>query len=139
MDEPALAVAGGPELPVASGDQGDAARARGRARDRAIVIALAVSVLFVAVAIVWPVLAVVGTALTEEAIPIFQRYLTPPQDQIIINTIILGTVVATAGTAIAFLFAFVQVRVPAPAWLKRLLHIVALLPIVSPPFALAVA
>lgn len=139
MPTSTLAAASGPDAPMVISSQDDPARARGRARDRAIVIALLVSVLFVAIAIVWPVLAVVGTALTEDAIPIFRRYLTPPQDQIIINTVILGTVVATVGTSIAFLFAFVQVRVPAPRWLKRVLHVIALLPIVSPPFALAIA
>lgn len=139
MGTPTLAAAGGPDAPTVIAGQDDPARARGRARDRAIVIALIVSIAFVAIAIVWPVLAVVGTALTEDAIPIFRRYLTPPQDQIIINTVILGTVVATVGTSIAFLFAFVQVRVPAPRWLKRVLHVIALLPIVSPPFALAIA
>jgi iron(III) transport system permease protein len=137
METPTVAATGGSGTLTARPD--DPARARGRARDRAIVIALAVAVAFVAIAIVWPVLAVIGTAATEDAIPIFRRYLTPPQDQILINTIILGTVVATVGTAVAFLFAFVQVRVPAPRPLKRTLHVIALLPIVSPPFALAIS
>lgn len=139
METSRLVAAGGPDAPPLADIPDDPARARRRAVDRAILVALAVSVLFVGLAIVWPVLAVVGTALTEEAFPIFRRYLTPPQDQIIINTVILGTVVATVGTAVAFLFAFVQVRVPGPRWLKRVLHVLALLPIVSPPFALAIA
>jgi iron(III) transport system permease protein len=138
VEAPTLA-AGGPDTPTLADGQADPARARRRATDRAVLVALAVSVLFVALAIVWPVLAVVGTALTEDAFPIFRRYLTPPQNQILINTVLLGTVVATVGTAVAFLFAFVQVRVPAPGWLKRVLHVLALLPIVSPPFALAIS
>jgi iron(III) transport system permease protein len=81
----------------------------------------------------------VGTALTEEAIPVFVRYLSSPQNQILINTLVLGTLVAGVGTFVAFLFAYVQVRVPAPRLLRTLIHVVALLPIVSPPFALAVA
>ncbi len=116
-----------------------AARPRRRAIDPAIAIALVVAVAFVLIAIVWPVLMVVGTALSADAIPIFQRYLRPPQNQILINTVVLGVVVATVGTAIAFLFAFVQVRVPAPRPIKTTLHVLALLPIVSPPFALAIA
>ncbi len=137
--ETSILAASGPEPPPLADAQEDPARARRRALDRAVLVALAVSVLFVALAIVWPVLAVVGTALTEDAFPIFRRYLSPPQNQIIINTVLLGTIVATVGTGVAFLFAFVQVRVPAPAWLKRVLHVLALLPIVSPPFALAIS
>jgi iron(III) transport system permease protein len=107
--------------------------------DPAIVVAIAVATTFVLVAIVWPVGAVISTALSEAALPIFARYLSPPQNQILVNTVILGLVVATVGTSIAFLLAFVQVRVPAPRLLKGLIHVVALLPIVSPPFAFAVA
>jgi iron(III) transport system permease protein len=115
------------------------ARARGRARDPAIAAAVLVACAFVAIAILWPVAAMIGSSLTADAIPIFVRYLTPPQNQILINTVILGTVVGTVGTAVAFLFAYVQVRVPAPRMVKRFIHLMALLPIVSPPFALAVS
>ena len=116
-----------------------AQRPRRRAVDPAVVVAIVVATAFVGVAIVWPVGAVVGTALSEAALPIFARYLSPPQNQILVNTVILGLVVATVGTSVAILFAFVQVRVPAPRLLKGLMHVVALLPIVSPPFAFAVA
>ena len=78
-------------------------------------------------------------SLTGEAFAVFERYLTPPQGQILINTVILGVVVATIGTLIGFLFAYVQVRVPLPRYLKRFMHLMALLPVVSPPFALALA
>ncbi len=124
---------------AAAGQPPAAARRRRAAIDRVRAAALVVAIAFVVIAILWPVGAVIGTALTEDAIPIFVRYLTPPQNQILINTLILGTLVAAVGTTVAFLFAFVQVRVPASRWLKRGLHVVALLPIVSPPFALAIA
>lgn len=110
-----------------------------RAVDPGIVAAILVAAGFVVVAIAWPVGAVVGRALSEEALPVFARYLSSPQNQILINTIILGVVVGGVGTSIAFVFAFVQVRVPAPRMVKLLIHVMALLPIVSPPFALAVA
>jgi iron(III) transport system permease protein len=116
-----------------------APRSRRRAIDPAIVGAAILAAAFVLVAIVWPVGAVVRTALTEEAIPIFVRYLSSPQNQVLINTVVLGTLVASVGTSVAFLFAYVQVRVPAPRLVKTLMHVIALLPIVSPPFALAVA
>lgn len=117
----------------------DPPRSRRRAVDPGIVVAILVAAGFVLIAIGWPVGAVVGRALSGEALPIFARYLSSPQNQILINTVVLGVVVAGVGTLIAFLFAFVQVRVPAPRPIKLLIHVMALLPIVSPPFALAVA
>lgn len=107
--------------------------------DPGIALAILVAAVFVVVAIAWPVGAVVVRALSDEALPVFTRYLSSPQNQILINTIVLGLVVAGVGTLIAFVFAFVQVRVPAPRLVKLLIHVMALLPIVSPPFALAVA
>ncbi len=119
--------------------QPEAARGRRRAIDPALIVALALGTAFVLIAIVWPIASVVSTSLDAEALPIFQRYLTPPQGQILINTVIMGTTVAAVGSAIGLLFAYVQVRVPLPRGLKRFMHWMALLPIVSPPFALALA
>ena len=136
------------DLPAALGYAPDAAGAvppapaSGRQRrpiDRGVAIALAIAIAFVVIGILFPLVAMIGTSLSPDALPIFVRYLTPPQSQILINTVVLGVVVATVGTALGFLFAFVQVRVPAPRPLKRFLHVMALLPIVSPPFALAIA
>ncbi|MEO6086751.1 MAG: iron ABC transporter permease [Umezawaea sp.] len=56
---------------------------------------------------------------------------------IIVNTVVLGLCVATVGTALAFLFAFVQTRLDVP--FKKVLHVIAIVPVVSPPFALATA
>ncbi len=104
-----------------------------------VILAILISAGFVLVAIVWPVSKVIGEAISAEAIPIFERYITTAQNQILLNTITLGICVATLGTLVAFVFAYVQVRVPAPRPVKTLIHVMALLPIVSPPFALAVA
>lgn len=116
-----------------------AARGRRRAIDPAMAVALTVAVAFVGIAIVWPILTMVSTSISPDAVPVFERYVTGPQNQVLFNTIILGTSVATVGTAIGFLFAYVQVRVPLPMPLKKFMHYMALLPIVSPPFALALA
>ncbi|MCA1588188.1 MAG: hypothetical protein LC744_05950 [Chloroflexi bacterium] len=116
-----------------------AARGRRGAIDPVRAIALTIAVAFVMIAIVWPIISMVTVSLTDEAFAVFRRYLTPPQGQILINTVILGVVVATVGTLIGFLFAYVQVRVPLPRLLKRFMHLMALLPVVSPPFALALA
>ncbi|HEU4864032.1 MAG TPA: iron ABC transporter permease [Candidatus Limnocylindria bacterium] len=116
-----------------------AARRRRAAIDPALAVALIVTVLFIIVAIVLPIVSMVGVSLTADALPVIQRYTFGPQGQIVINTIILGVTVATVGTLIGFLFAYVQVRVPLPKRLKQFLHVMALVPIVSPPFALALS
>jgi iron(III) transport system permease protein len=117
----------------------DPQRSRRQAVDPVVFLAILISAGFVLVAIVWPVFKVIGEAFSAEALPVFERYITTAQNQILLNTIVLGISVATLGTFVAFVFAFVQVRVPAPKPLKTLIHVMALLPIVSPPFALAVA
>jgi iron(III) transport system permease protein len=110
-----------------------------RAFDPIVIAATVIAVGFVLIAIVYPVGSVVREALSAEAIPVFERYILTVQNRIFVNTMVLGLAVATLGTFIAFVFAYVQVRVPAPRPVKLLIHIMALLPIVSPPFALAVA
>jgi len=57
--------------------------------------------------------------------------------QIIMNTVWLGTSVGAIGTLVGFLLAYVQVRVNFKG--KKLLHVLSLLPLVSPPFAFATA
>ena len=102
-------------------------------------VALVIAVAFVVIAILMPIAAMVGTSLSADALPVFERYTIGPQRQILLNTVILGVTVAVVGTVIGFLFAYVQVRVPLPRLLKRFIHLMALLPIVSPPFALALS
>jgi len=102
-------------------------------------IALVIAIVFVLVAILMPIASMIGTSLTADALPVVERYTVGPQKQILLNTVILGVSVATVGTLIGFLFAYVQVRVPLPRLLKRFMHLMALLPIVSPPFALALS
>ncbi len=116
-----------------------AARRRRAAIDPAMAIALVIAIVFVLVAILMPIASMIGTSLTADALPVVERYTVGPQKQILLNTVILGVSVATVGTLIGFLFAYVQVRVPLPRLLKRFMHLMALLPIVSPPFALALS
>jgi iron(III) transport system permease protein len=56
---------------------------------------------------------------------------------IIWNTLKMGLIVAALGTALGFLMAYIQVKVKMP--FKRLMHIMCLVPIISPPFAVATA
>lgn len=53
------------------------------------------------------------------------------------STIQIGALTATFGTFVGFIFAFTAVRCHPP--FPRLFHIIALLPILSPPFAMALA
>lgn len=57
--------------------------------------------------------------------------------EIIWNTLRLGLAVAFLGTALGFLMAYTQARVEFRG--KKILHIINLVPIISPPFAFATA
>ncbi|GIJ49595.1 hypothetical protein Val02_64810 [Virgisporangium aliadipatigenens] len=113
-------------------------RPRRRSRDVGVTVALVASVLLVAVGSVVPLTAMLSTALSGSALPRYAQFVTSSTDLAILrNTLVLGLLVGACGTAIGFLFAFVQTRLAVPG--KRILHVVALLPIVSPPFAVATA
>ncbi|BCJ49870.1 iron(III) ABC transporter permease [Actinoplanes sp. NBRC 14428] len=100
--------------------------------------AVAASILLVTLGSLFPLTAVLSTALSGEALPRYAEFLTSRVDLTILrNTLVLGLLVGACGTAIGFLFAFVQTRLAVPG--KRILHVVALMPIVSPPFAVATA
>ncbi len=107
-------------------------------QDPVLAIGLIFVTLFLFLAVIWPVLAMVGESLSEAGRPLFARYLAEATYQTIIrNTVVMGLLVAAVGTGLGFLFAYVQVKVQVP--FKRLMHFVALIPIISPPFAVATA
>ncbi|NUQ04627.1 MAG: iron ABC transporter permease [Anaerolineae bacterium] len=107
-------------------------------KDPLLVITLLLSIFFVIIAIVLPLAAMVRESVSEAGLPLFQRYLSDSVYQtILLNTLVMGTVVGVVGTAVGFLFAFVQVRLRVP--FKRLIHLIALVPVISPPFAVATA
>jgi iron(III) transport system permease protein len=62
---------------------------------------------------------------------------SPANRAVLLNTVVLGVLVGAVGTAIGFAFAYAQARLDVRG--KKLLHLIALLPIVSPPFAVATA
>lgn len=122
------------------GSSGPIRQVRRIFQDPVLAIALILVSLFVFIAIILPILAMIGAAFSPDSVPLFEKYLTQPTYQtIIINTIVLGLTVGLLGTVIGFLFAYIQVKVKAPAIIKRLMHLIALVPIISPPFALASA
>jgi iron(III) transport system permease protein len=112
---------------------------RGKPRRSPYVIgAVAISVTVVVLGSLIPLAMILETAFSPEALPRYGEFVTSRTDLTILrNTLVLGALVGTCGTAIGFLFAFVQTRLDVP--FKRTLHIIALVPIVSPPFAIATA
>ncbi len=67
----------------------------------------------------------------------FDSYYGPYNRQVFTNTLIMGLLTATGGTMLGFIFAYTMVRCSLPA--KGLIHLLALVPTVSPPFAIALS
>jgi len=118
---------------------GRRAPARKRARADPGVVALGTAVAVVmALLIGYPVLSLLSAAFAPDGLAVLTRIVTEPANhRIVLNTLVLGLIVGAVGTLIGFLFAFAQVRVAFRG--KRALHLLAMLPIVAPPFAVATA
>lgn len=101
------------------------------------VVLLGVVFLFAAV----PVVAVVIQAMTAEgevSATVLWGYLNQRSVWIALrNSIVLAVASGLAATLVGFLMAYTVTRTRAP--MRRLIHLVALLPIVAPPFVLALA
>jgi iron(III) transport system permease protein len=67
----------------------------------------------------------------------FDSYYGPLQRQIFGDTLRMGLLTATFGTLLGFVFAFAMVRCNMPG--RKLVHLLAMVPTVSPPFAIALA
>jgi iron(III) transport system permease protein len=67
----------------------------------------------------------------------FDSYYGPYSRQVFFDTLVMGVLTATGGTILGFIFAYTMVRCQLP--FKRLIHLLALVPTVSPPFALALS
>lgn len=107
-------------------------------KDPLLAIVLLFLVMFVVIAILLPIASMVKESVSAEGLPLFRRYLEDPVYQtILINTLVMGVLVGLVGTGVGFIFAFVQVKLDVP--FKRFMHLVALVPVISPPFALATA
>ncbi|MEM7035275.1 MAG: iron ABC transporter permease [Chloroflexota bacterium] len=65
--------------------------------------------------------------------PAYQRY----NWQVLQDTMVMGLMTATCGTLLGFIFAYTLVRCDVP--FPRVFHVLALLPTISPPFAIAIA
>jgi iron(III) transport system permease protein len=67
----------------------------------------------------------------------FDPYFGPYYRRVVWDTMIMGVMTATGGTALGFIFAYALVRCRMP--FPRLTHALTLVPTISPPFAIAIA
>ena len=56
-----------------------------------------------------------------------------------VNSVLLGSSVGLAGTALGFVFAFAVTRLKMPTWLRAAISAVTILPLISPPFTSSIA
>ncbi len=100
----------------------------------AITLAIAIIALLIAV----PVLSILFESTKPTGMNVFKNALTSPVSRgILKNTVFLGISVGVLGTLIGFILAYIQVRVNFRG--KKILHVLSLVPLVSPPFAFATA
>jgi len=100
---------------------------------------LLAAVLLIIVALIgWPLWGVFRYALSVEGWAVVTSFVTSRTNrQLLLNTMQLGLSVAALTTFIAFVLAFAQARMHFLG--RRVIHFLTLLPIVSPPFAVAAA
>ena len=106
--------------------------------DPVTLILVAIVCIFLFFLVGLPLLKVLSTALSADGMDALGKMFTSKSNLVIImNTLVLGLTVASVGTIVGFLMAFVQVKVRCRG--KKVMHLLSLLPIVSPPFAVATA
>ncbi|HSJ88733.1 MAG TPA: iron ABC transporter permease [Anaerolineales bacterium] len=114
-------------------------------RDPVLFMSLLFSGIFIFVFVILPILRTVSGGFVSEGgrfdLSYFARYFDtyygPGLRRAFLDTMIMGLLTAVFGTIVGFIFAYSSVRCNPPA--KNLLHWLALLPTVSPPFALALS
>ncbi len=116
------------------------------ARDPVLLISLLYCGLFLFIFVVFPLFrgtangfvdAETGRLSLKYFARYFDSYYGPLSRQIFLNTLVMGLLTAIGGTALGFIFAYTMVRCHPPG--GRLVHLLALVPTVSPPFALALS
>jgi iron(III) transport system permease protein len=115
------------------------------AQDPVLLAGLLVVGAFMLTFVVWPLGRVIVqgcfTAEGQFSLEQFRRYVDPRYthyySRIFYDTVRMGLLSASFGTALGLLFAYTTVHCRVPG--KPLVHLLALLPTISPPFALALA
>lgn len=128
-----------PPLPPNGTQSSGKNRERRSVRQDPVTIALVALVSLILISVIaLPLARIFTTTFSSEGSDAFTRIFTSPVNRTIIkNTVVLGITVATVGTFVGFIFAYVQAKLQFRG--KRFMHLLCLLPIVSPPFAVATA
>ncbi len=114
-------------------------------RDPVLFMSLLLSAIFIFVFVIFPLYrSVSGGFISKEGtwdITYFARYFDdyygPNLRQAFLDTMLMGLLTATSGTLVGFIFAYAIVRCRIPG--RNFVHWMALVPTVSPPFALALS
>ena len=108
------------------------------AQDGVLALGLLISIGFLGLFVIYPLVKILSVSVSSEAAAVYQRLLAARGTwRVILNTLWMGLGVASVGTLLGFLFAFVQVKLDVP--FKRFFNLVGILPIISPPFAVAMS
>jgi len=104
------------------------------------------TIIFVMVALVifilWPLYAVLAQSFFTDSGSLTLQYYKETLShsdniQVLVNTIVLGLFVSAISTIIVFIFAYAHAYIKLP--FKKLFNLIAILPLISPPFALAMS
>ena len=114
-------------------------------RDPVLFMSLLLSGIFILVFVVFPLYqSIVGGFISKEGafdLTYFMRYFDdyygPGLRKAFLDTMLMGLLTATSGTLVGFIFAYAVVSCNIPG--KKFVHWLALVPTVSPPFALALS
>lgn len=111
------------------------------ARDPLLLTLVVVILLTVAVFVVWPLVEVLLASLRVRGVWTTEHYELIATRRLyrnaLVNSLTVAATVGVLGTALGFVMAFVLTRTAVP--LKRTLHLLMMLPIISPPFVGAVS
>lgn len=111
-------------------------------RDPVLVVTILIVMIALVLFILWPIYSVLEGSFTSDEGGFTLDYLITAMSsdknvRILWQTLVLGAVVSTFATALGFLFAYTDAFIRFP--FKKVFSTIALMPIVSPPFALAMS
>ncbi len=101
-------------------------------------VGVGLAMLLVATFVLYPIVQTMTYALDGQARTVWEGLLRSAETaRVIRNTLVIGVATGTLGTLLGLVMALIQTRTEFR--FKRALHLIALIPIVSPPFAVAMS